>query len=471
MNEKNVGISQETLVFNTEDVPAKKLPQYIASLSATLGALTVGTVLGWTAVAGADGQKLIDLYNINMTSTDFSWIGSLTTLGAAAICIPIGILADIIGRKYTMLLMVIPLTLGWLLLIFANSLTMFFIGRLILGFTVGAFCVTIPMYIAEIAESEIRGRLGSYFQLLLAIGVSFVYVLGSFVNMRELSIISAVVPFIFFGTFMFMPETPMYYLKKGNEEGAKKSLTKLRGTQYNVENELRIHRESLEESRAKTTSLFVLLKSKAVKKSFVISYGLMIFQQLSGVNVSAFYAGTLLAETGDSMFVSYSISIMGIIQIFAIFISTLVVDHLGRRILLMVSAIFMCLTTLAIGVYFYLTEIGEDVSEIKWLPIISICLFGIMFSIGFGPLPWMMMGEVFAPEVKGVAASGACVLNWLLAFIVTKFFDDLKQAINVGPTYWLFSVICAIGTLFVYIFVPETKGKSLVEIQRELNTS
>ena len=289
--------------------------------------------------------------------------------------------------------------------------------------------------------------------------------------MRVLSITSAVVPFIFFGIFMFMPETPIYYLKKGNEEAARKSLTKLRGTQYNVENELRVHREALEETRGKTTSLFVLLKSKATKKSFVISYGLMFFQQLSGVNVVIFYASTIFNQTGSGMDDSYSVIIIGVIQVLAVFISTLVVDRLGRRILLMASAIFMCLTTLALGVYFYLTEIKMDVSAIQWLPLISICIFIVMFSIGFGPLPWMMMGEIFAPEVKGVAASSACVLNWLLAFIVTKFFDDLKQVMNMGPTFWLFSVVSAIGTLFVYILVPETKGKSLIEIQRELNSS
>nr|XP_034191745.1 facilitated trehalose transporter Tret1-like [Osmia lignaria]XP_034191746.1 facilitated trehalose transporter Tret1-like [Osmia lignaria] len=471
MNEKNVGISQETLVSNTEDVPAKKLPQYIASLSSTLGALAVGMVLAWTAVAGADGKKLVDLYNIPITSSEFSWIGSLTTLGAAAICIPTGILADVIGRKYTMLLMVIPFTIGWLLIILANSVAMFFIGRFIMGFSVGAFCVAAPMYTAEIAENEIRGSLGSYFQLLLTVGIALTYILGSSVDMRVVSIISAVVPFIFFGIFMFMPETPIYYLKKGNEEAARKSLTKLRGSQYNVENELRVHREALEETRKKTTSLFVLLKSKATKRSFVISYGLMFFQQLSGVNVVIFYASTIFNETGSGMDNSYSIIIIGIIQVLAVFIGTLIVDRLGRRILLMASAIFMCLTTLALGVYFYLTEIRVDVSAIQWLPLISICIFIVMFSIGFGPIPWMMMGEIFAPEVKGVAASSACVLNWLLAFIVTKFFDDLKQVMNMGPTFWLFSVVSAIGTLFVYILVPETKGKSLVEIQRELNSS
>ncbi|XP_006620162.1 facilitated trehalose transporter Tret1-like [Apis dorsata] len=471
MNENHFGISQQILISNTGDqvISSNRLVQYIASLASTLGALAAGMTLAWTSSAGDDGKNLESLYNIHISKDEFSWISSLVAIGSAVICIPIGILADMIGRKYSMLLMVVPFTIGWLLIIFANSVIMFYIGRFITGLSGGAFCVTAPIYTAEIAENEIRGTLGSYFQLLLTTGILLSYILGTFVNMRVLSIISALVPLIFFVIFMFMPESPSYYLKKGNEEFARKNLIKLRGIQYNIENELQNQKDALEETNKNSVSFWTLIKSKTTLKSFIIAYGLMFFQQLSGINVVIFYTNSIFKKANTDLNPGYSTIIVGVIQVLAVFVSTLIVDHIGRRILLFISIIFLCLTSCILGVYFYLSENEIDVNSIKWLPLVSVCIFIIMFNIGFGPLPWMMMGEIFAPEVKGVAASSACLFNWILVFIVTKFFSDLSETIHLAATYWLFAVICLIGSFFVYFIVPETKGKSLEEIQKELS--
>lgn len=472
MNENHLGISQQILISNTGDQvvsSTNRLVQYIASLASTLGALAAGMTLAWTSSAGDDGKNLESLYDIHISKDEFSWISSLVAIGSAVICIPIGILTDMIGRKYSMLLMVVPFTIGWLLIIFAKSVIMFYIGRFITGLSGGAFCVAAPIYTAEIAENEIRGTLGSYFQLLLTTGILLSYILGTFVNMRILSIISALVPLIFFVVFMFMPESPSYYLKKGNEKFARKNLIKLRGIQYNIENELQNQKDALEETNKNSVSFWILIKSKTTLKSFIIAYGLMFFQQLSGVNVVIFYTNSIFEKANTGLNPSYSTIIVGVMQVLAVFVSTLIVDRAGRRILLLISIIFLCLTSCTLGIYFYLLKNEVDVNSIKWLPLVSVCIFIIMFNMGFGPLPWMMMGEIFAPEVKSVAASSACLFNWILVFIVTKFFSDLSKTIDLDATFWLFAVICLIGTFFVYFIVPETKGKSLEEIQRELN--
>lgn len=459
MNENHLGISQQILISNTGDQvvsSTNRLVQYIASLASTLGALAAGMTLAWTSSAGDDGKNLESLYDIHISKDEFSWISSLVAIGSAVICIPIGILTDMIGRKYSMLLMVVPFTIGWLLIIFAKSVIMFYIGRFITGLSGGAFCVAAPIYTAEIAENEIRGTLGSYFQLLLTTGILLSYILGTFVNMRILSIISALVPLIFFVVFMFMPESPSYYLKKGNEKFARKNLIKLRGIQYNIENELQNQKDALEETNKNSVSFWILIKSKTTLKSFIIAYGLMFFQQLSGVNVVIFYTNSIFEKANTGLNPSYSTIIVGVMQILAVFVSTLIVDRAGRRILLLISIIFLCLTSCTLGVYFYLLKNEVDVNSIKWLPLVSVCIFIIMFNMGFGPLPWMMMGEIFAPEVKSVAASSACLFNWILVFIVTKFFSDLSKTIDLDATFWLFAVICLIGTFFVYFIVHIT---------------
>ncbi|XP_076650151.1 facilitated trehalose transporter Tret1 [Halictus rubicundus] len=470
MNEKSLGISQHVLVTNGENhsVPARKLPQYVASLSSTLGALAAGMVLGWTSSAGTDGIRLATEYGFPISDTEFSWMGSLTTLGAGVICVPIGILTDLIGRKTSMLLMVVPFTVGWLVIILSNSVVMFYVGRFITGFASGAFCVAAPMYTAEISESSIRGSLGSYFQLLLTIGIFLSYLLGNWVNMFTLSIISAIAPLVFFVIFLFMPESPTYYLKKGNEDAARKSLIKLYGEQYDIDGALHSQLETIEEKRRNKISFSTMIKSKVTVKGFIIGYGLMIFQQFSGVNTIILYGSSIFSQAGSDMSPGICMIIIGIMQVLAVLVSTLVVDRLGRRILLLASIVSLCLTTFALGVYFYLQEIHITVTSVTWLPLLSVCVFIIMFSFGFGPLPWMMMGEIFAPEVKGAAASSAGLLNWLMAFLVTKFYTDLQGALGAGGTFWLFSGISAIGIFFVYILVPETKGKSLESILRDL---
>ena len=131
----------------------------------------------------------------------------------------------------------------------------------------------------------------------------------------------------------------------------------------------------------------------------------------------------------------------------------------------------MAICTLLLGVYFYLMYDKQDTSSLGWLPLTSVCLFIIVFSLGYGPIPWMMVGELFAPHIKGFASSLSCVLNWILAFIVTKFYSDLVSAFSIQATFWIFAVLSAIGTVFVFFIVPETKGKTVDEIQRELGGS
>ncbi|XP_011497305.1 PREDICTED: facilitated trehalose transporter Tret1-2 homolog isoform X2 [Ceratosolen solmsi marchali] len=469
---KNIGISQQALVVDTTGSKmssANKFPQYMAGVSATLGAMAAGMVLGWTSAAGKNGIDLAKEYNIPLTADEFSWIGSLVTLGAAAICVPIGILSDLIGRKTAMLLLVIPFTIGWLFIIMAKSILMFYVGRFVTGLSGGAFCVTAPMYTAEISESSIRGTLGSYFQLMLVIGILLSYGLGPAINMYNLSLISAVVPVVFFCVFIFMPETPIYYLRKGNRDAAKASLLRLRGSHYNVEPELQALEESLMEEQRKKTSLAQALRTKAARKGLVIAFGLMFFQQLSGINAIIFYAGSIFESANKSISVNVSTLIVGIIQVIAVFLSTLVVDKLGRRILLFVSIVVMLVTTFFLGTYFYLQrQTSVDVTHIGWLPLLCVCVFIFLFSVGFGPIPWLMIGELFSSTTKGISGSSACFFNWLMAFVVTKYYSSLELAAGTYTCFWLFSAICAIGSVFVLVLVPETKGKTLEEIQHEL---
>lgn len=191
---------------------ASKLPQYVAALAATGGALASGTILGWTSPAS---PRLIEdqEYDFTVNADQFSWIGASMNLGAAAVCFPIALLMKQIGRKWSMLLLVIPFTIGWSLLIWAQNLSMMYIGRTFLGIAGGAFCVTAPAYTGEIAQDSVRGTLGSFFQLMVTIGILFSYGIGASVSLFTLSILCGIIPLVFGAVFFFMPESPTYLVR------------------------------------------------------------------------------------------------------------------------------------------------------------------------------------------------------------------------------------------------------------------
>ncbi|XP_058063784.1 facilitated trehalose transporter Tret1 isoform X2 [Anopheles bellator] len=456
------------VVNNVSGESGRKLPQFIAGLAASGGALAAGTFLGWTNPTEAPLTKENE-YGFPVSTETFSWIGSISNLGAALMCFPIGYMMKIIGRKWSMLSMVLPLVLGWLLIIFAENVAMLLVGRLFLGIGGGAFCVAAPTYTAEIAQPSIRGTLGTFFQLMVTVGILFVYAVGTGVNVQVLSIICGVIPLVFGSIFFFMPESPYYYIEKGQYSEASKSLKWLRGSHYDENAEMEDMKEEDSKLKAEAITMLDAFRQKATIRALVISLGLMFFQQLSGINAVIFYnAAIFKSANGDEDMTSASV-IVGGIQVVATLVAAIVVDKVGRRILLMVSDFMMAVSTILLAVYFQLKQDDPSkVDDLSWLAVLAVCMFIAMFSIGFGPVPWLMIGELFANNVKAFASPIAGVFNWLLAFLVTKIFTNLTDAMGEAGVFWLFSGLSLLGTVFVYVIVPETKGKSLNEIQRVL---
>lgn len=448
---------------------ARKTTQHIAALAAAGGALAAGTILGWTSpteIAIKNGTS----YDFAVSEEAFSWVSSMVPLGAAAICFPIGFLANIFGRKWTMLGLVVPFTIGWAMIIWAQNVAMLLVARFILGVAGGAFCVTAPMYTGEIAESSIRGALGSYFQLMITIGILFVYAVGAGAEVILLSIICGIIPLVFGVIFFFMPESPSYLVSKDKNDSALKSLKWLRGPNYDHQNELITIQRDNDDNKAQRSSFGTVITRRSTIMGIIIAFGLMLFQQLSGINAVIFYTTNIFeaADTGISS--ATATIIVGVIQVIATFVSSLVVDRLGRKLLLLQSALIMGLCLVSLGTYFYLNEQTDvDVSSLGFIPILSLCIFIVSFSLGFGPVPWLMAGEIFAADVKSYLVPVAGTTNWTLAFFITKFFGNLVNAINMGPTFWIFAGCCFVGFAFILFVIPETKGLSLIEIQRMLN--
>lgn len=368
-----------------------------------------------------------------------------------------------------MLLLIIPFTVGWTLVIWATNVTMLYVGRILLGVAGGAFFVTAPMYIGEIAQKDIRGMLGSFFQLMVTVGILFVYSVGYGLSVYTFSIVCATLPLIFGAIFMFMPETPTYWVSKNHSDNAIKSLQWLRGERFNYNDELEELYADQETLKVNKVSLLAALSTKATKRALFISLSQMFFLQMSGINAVIFYTGFIFEAADTGIDGALATIIVGIMQVIATFVASMVIDRLGRRILLLGSISVMGLCTVFLGIYFYMFDRDKSsVEGLGWLPVVSLCVYIIAFSLGFGPIPWVMIGELFATDIKGVAGSIAGSFSWFLAFVITKSFTNVREVIGIGETFWLFAAFSALGTVFVWYYVPETKGKSLIDIQKML---
>lgn len=160
---------------------------------------------------------------------------------------------------------------------------------------------------------------------------------------------------------------------------------------------------------------------------------------------------------------------MGAVLLISTLLGTFLVDRLGRKVLLVLSSLFMTLMLVALGVYFFLLDSEyENIDNLTWLPLTSLCIFLVAFSIGYGPIPWLMLSEIYSKDYNAAASPISGAFNWMLAFAITATFGYLSDAIGIGPTFWMFAGLSLVGTFFSLFIVIETKAKSMTEIQRLL---
>ncbi len=202
----------------------------------------------------------------------------------------------------------------------------------------------------------------------------------------------------------------------------------------------------------------------------MISIMLMFFQQFSGINAVIFFTNDIFEMAGSTLNPDVCSIIVGVVQVLMTFVAAALVERAGRKVLLIQSSAVMGLCLVVLGIYFNIKDAGKDVSSFGLVPLVSLVLFIVSFSLGYGPIPWMMMGELLAPEVKGIASTIVVLFNWTAVFIVTKTFPILLVSLGKDITFWIFGVVMVVGTVYGLKVLFETKGKSNAQIQLMLST-
>lgn len=212
-----------------------------------------------------------------------------------------------------------------------------------------------------------------------------------------------------------------------------------------------------------------LFAVKANRTGFFICVALMFFQQFSGINAVIFFSVSIFKSAGSNIDPAICAIIIGVVQVLSTVLAAALVEKAGRKILLIQSSAVMSLCLTVLGVYFHLKKTGHDVSNIGLIPLVSLVLFIVSFSLGYGPIPWMMMGELLGSDVKSIATSIAVLYNWISVFIITQSFGAMINAFGNDVTFWIFAVIMALGTVYGVRCLFETKGKSNTQIMMILS--
>jgi len=463
-NEKR-SLAEGLQSVESQNEPGSRRFLYIAVCLANLTAFTCGETFGWTSPIIpklSSNESCLNPLPEPVTLSQASWIGSLLPIGATLGPFIAGFILDKIGRKNTLLVTTVPMVVSYLIAAYAKSVMLFYLARLLAGLSVGAICTALPIYIAEVSEDAVRASLSTLMQLFIVVGILFSYAAGPYLTVTTFNIISGITPLIFlFVFYLYIPETPHFFIAQGKIKKAEKSLQKLR-QRINVKEELNGIQYSVEESMKNKGTFSDIFKTPALKKAFIISSTLMALQQLSGINVIIFYAQTIFAATGQNIAPEIASMIIGVVQIIGSIMTPLIVDKKGKRFLLLFSAFFMGLSELILGAYFHFNM------TIGWLPIFCLISYIIAYCLGFGPLPWAVLGEVFPADVKSIASTVVASWCWFLSFFITKYFGTVAELIGMGGSFWLFTACCFFGVFFVYKYLPDTTGKSLDEIQQIL---
>lgn len=410
---------------------------------------------------------------LNYTNFEFllqaSWVGGLMPLAGLAGGIAGGPFIEYLGRRNTILATAVPFIISWLLIACAVNVAMVLAGRTLAGFCVGIASLSLPVYLGETVQPEVRGSLGLLPTAFGNIGILLCFVAGSYLDWSQLAFLGGTLPVPFLILMFLIPETPRWYISRGREDRARRALQWLRGKQADVEPELKgLLRTQAHADRHSSGNQLVELLRRNNLKPLSISLGLMFFQQLSGINAVIFYTVMIFQEAGSTIDGNLCTIIVGIVNFIATFMATVLIDRLGRKvsrnsiifffhfstlffffsllpqILLYISDVAMIISLFTLGGFFYCKASGMSITEVGWLPLASFVIYVVGFSLGFGPIPWLMMGEILPAKIRGSAASVATAFNWTCTFIVTKTFRDM-----IGKFLIKFHIILANNPIFI----------------------
>jgi SP family galactose:H+ symporter-like MFS transporter len=430
---------------------------YFVVTIAAIGGLLVG--YDTAVISGA-----LLFLRVNFTLTPFTEeiTVSAALLGATIGALTGGKLSDIIGRRKTLIAIAITFIVGALLTSLARSLPLFIALRILVGLSIGATTCVVPVYISEMAPPNVRGTLVTFNQLAITIGIAIAYWVDlafatAHMGWPPMYAVTAIPGAILFIGMLFNEETPRWLARKGRWDEAYQVLERLRGMQ--AKQEIEYIRVTL--ANQQKGSIRELLQP-GLRTALCVGVGLAIFDQLVGINTVIYYAPTIFGYAGFTSASSAILAtgVIGIVNVLATIVASTLIDKIGRRPLLQWGSMGMAITLSALGTIF---AFGPQ--QTGYLILAVLLIYIVSFALSMGPVVRLMNAEIYPTRLRATGSSIASFANWNANLLVSFTFLSLIHLLGKPLTFWLYAFLGVLAFIFSTILVPETKGKSLEQIE------
>ncbi len=435
----------------------------LVSIVAAIGGLLFG--YDTAVISGAIGfmqQKF------NLDSVMTGWAVSCLMIGAIIGAGFAGALSDRFGRKRMLVLAAILFSVGSIGSAIPTTISQFVVARVVGGIGIGVSSTLVPLYIAEIAPARYRGRLVSLNQLAIVIGISAIYFVNRTVanaggpawdistGWRWMFGLGIAPGLVFMLLLLLVPESPRWLEKQGRGDTAIRILERINGLQQ-AQLEIEDIRESLKNETGSIGQLF----QGGFRIALLVGVVLAILQQVTGINAIMYYAPEIFKKTGAGTDASLTQTIIvGAVNLIFTLVSLWLIDRVGRKVLLLIGSALMAISLLVVG---YAFHTGNTAGP---LVLVFVLLFVAAFAVSFGPIVWLIIAEIFPTRVRGRATAIASVALWAADYVVSQTFPVLLSGVGSAVTFWMFAIMSIIAFLFTLSVVPETKGRSLEDIER-----
>lgn len=453
---------------------------FAISMVSAMGGLLFG--YDWVVIGGAK-PFYERFFDITTSANLQAWAMSCALIGCIVGAVLSGVVSDKFGRKKPLLLSAILFTIASLGTGLATSYTAFIIFRIVGGIGIGLASALSPMYIAEVAPSHLRGRLVSLNQMTIVIGILAAQVINLLIaetvpaeatdafiraswngqmGWRWMFFACAVPAGAFLLLAFTLPESPRWLVKAGRQQEALPTLKKIGGEAY-AQEELANIQATLNDVSEKVD--FKALFNKKFKVVLLIGIVVAVFQQWCGINTVFNYAEEIFTAAGygvsDTLF---NIVITGAVNLIFTLVAMFTVDKWGRKKLMVFGSVGLAVTYILLGSAFYF--------QLKGVAVLSLVILAIaIYAMSLAPITWVILSEIFPNRIRGAAMALATFALWVACFILTYTFPLLNKSLGAAGTFWVYAGICMLGFLFILVKLPETKGKTLELIEKELTES
>jgi sugar porter (SP) family MFS transporter len=438
---------------------------YLIASVAALGGLLFGYDTG--VISGA----LLFIREVMALSPTMQGIVvAIALAGAAAGSAAAGYISDRTGRRPVIMGAGLLFIAGAVISAIAQDVTTLLIGRLLVGVAIGVASMLTPLYLAEISPARDRGAIVSLNQLCITGGILVSYLVGYALangssGWRWMLALGALPGIILSGGMLVLPESPRWLAGHGRLPDAEAVLRRLRGT-TDVSAEVNsLRTDILREGRLPSGAAELL--SPRLRRPLIIGIGLAMFQQITGINTVIYFAPTIFQSAGLSSAATSILATAGVgaVNVIMTIVSIRLIDRLGRRQLLYWSLGGMALTLLVLSAAFHAGASGQ----LGWIAVASVAAFVGFFAIGLGPVFWLLIAEIFPLNMRGRAMSLATVANWGFNLIVSATFLNIVAVAGSAGAFMLYAVLSVLALIFIAMMVPETKGRTLEQIEAELD--